>query len=280
MTPPTTAPVPRLTCRVDSKLIQRSLLLAAIVLAHALGLYWLALATRYTPPPSAIGTPIQVEFIVRQRQALPEPLQASPVLSGSRAIRPVGKPVDQPDEREATAKQTETHPASTLTLINKDGSLIMPERTREEFLADIDNRLFDVQKKGLDDMDKLLRRPQPLEYRATLFDKGWQGDRPPLERVLEQAVRKSSVNIKIPVPGRPGAYLRCSIAVLALGGGCGFTANDDGYFVRADDPDTLSPEEDRQCAAWWDLIASAKTQALWRKTRQLYDQACRKPLAK
>lgn len=257
-------------------MIQRGFLLAAIILAHALGLYWLALATRYTPPDAIIDVPIQVDFIVRERKAAPEPQKTAAPQNTSNARRPAIRPT----ERKAPVKQAATEPSSTLTLINKDGSLILPDQTREQFLSDIEDRQFDFQKKGLDDMDKLLRRPQALEYRATVFDKGWQGDRPPLERLLEQAVRKSSVNIKIPVPGRPGAYLRCSIAVLALGGGCGFTANDDGYFVRADDPDTLSPEEDRQCAAWWDLIASAKTQALWRKTRKLYDQECLKPLAK
>lgn len=257
-------------------MIRRGLLLAFIVLAHALALYWLALATRYTPPETVIDVPIRVDFIVRERKAAPEPRKVSAVQRTSNASRPAISPT----VRTAPVKQAAIEPSSTLTLINKDGSLILPDKTREEFLSGIEDRQFDVQKKGLDDMDKLLHRPQALEYRATEFDKAWQGDKPPLERVLEQAVRKSSVNIKIPVPGRPGAYLRCSIAVLALGGGCGFTANDDGYFVRADDPDTLSPEEDRQCGAWWDLIASAKTQALWRKTRTLYEQECRKPLAK
>ena len=52
----------------------------------------------------------------------------------------------------------------------------------------------------------------------------------------------------------------------------------DGSFVLPDDPNTLSPEEDKQCQAWWDLIVSSKTQGEWRRTRTLYDQECRKPL--
>jgi hypothetical protein len=257
-------------------LIRKGILLASIVLAHALAMYWLASATRYTHPEAFIDAPVRIDFIVRERQAVPEPPKAAAVQDKSNA----GQRTIQPTRRNAPKRQSAAEPSPTLTLINKDGSLILPERTREEFLSDIEDRQFDVRKKGLDDMDKLLYRPQALEYRATAFEEGWQGDRPPLERLLEQAVQKSTAHIKIPVPGRPGAYLRCSIAILALGGGCGFTANDDGYFVRADDPDTLSPEEDRQCAAWWDLIASAKTQTLWRKTRKLYEQECRKPLAK
>ncbi|HWR96407.1 MAG TPA: hypothetical protein VN248_06740 [Arenimonas sp.] len=261
-------------------MIRKGALLASIVLAHALALYWLAMATRYTPPAAVLDAPISISFILRERQSPPEPPKASP--TGSPPVR--HRPADERNTKPAAAKpmvvDSVPSTAPSLTLINKDGSVILPGQTRDSFLNDTDNRVFDVQKKGLDDMDKLLRRPQVMEYRETVFEKGWQGDRPPLERLLEKAVQKSTAHIKIPVPGRPGAYLRCSIAVLALGGGCGFTANDDGYFVRADDPETLSPEEDRQCAAWWDLIVSAKTQALWRKTRALYDQECRKPLAK
>jgi hypothetical protein len=165
-------------------------------------------------------------------------------------------------------------------LINKDGSIILPTQTRDAFLDAIDDREFAVQRDGLDAMEKLLDRPVALEYNATVFEAGWQGDKPRLSRILEEAVSKSTVRVKIPIPGRPGAYLRCGIAILAMGGSCGFTANDDGYYVRGDDPDTLSREEDRQCKAWWDLIVAAKTQALWRKTKQLYQQECEKPLAK
>jgi hypothetical protein len=70
------------------------------------------------------------------------------------------------------------------------------------------------------------------------------------------------------------------LMVLAATGGCGFTANDDGYFVARDDPDTLSPEEELQCRVWWDLIVSSKTQGEWRRTRRLYEQECQKPLSK
>jgi hypothetical protein len=56
--------------------------------------------------------------------------------------------------------------------------------------------------------------------------------------------------------------------------------NGDGHVGRVDDPDTLNPEEDRQCQAWWEQIIGAKTQELWRKTRSLYEAQCRKPLAR
>ncbi|MFM6988451.1 MAG: hypothetical protein ACKOXG_07275 [Arenimonas sp.] len=171
-------------------------------------------------------------------------------------------------------------PASDAPRIHSaDGSVLVPQQALDQFLRNGQSRDFDVQRPGLDDMDALLKRPVALEYRATRFDADWQGERPRLERVLEAAVEKTTATVKIPIPGRPGAFLQCKLAVLAAGGTCGFIANDDGYFVARDDPDTLNPEEERQCQAWWDLMVSAKTQAAWRRTRALYEQECRKPQA-
>jgi hypothetical protein len=50
--------------------------------------------------------------------------------------------------------------------------------------------------------------------------------------------------------------------------------------VETDDPNTLDPEEDKQCQAWWDRIVGASNQDVWRHTRDLYEAQCRKPLAK
>ena len=81
----------------------------------------------------------------------------------------------------------------------------------------------------------------------------------------------------MPVPGRPDAKMVCNISLLALGGSCGILVNGWDYAGPVDDPTTLSEEEDRQCQAWWEQITGAKTQDLWRSTRRLYDQECRKP---
>uniref|UniRef100_UPI0025D9A7E2 hypothetical protein n=1 Tax=Arenimonas sp. TaxID=1872635 RepID=UPI0025D9A7E2 len=57
--------------------------------------------------------------------------------------------------------------------------------------------------------------------------------------------------------------------------------NNDGYVVNAgDDPDTLSAEEQRQCALWWERIVGPGSQEEWRRTRALYERECRKPPAK
>jgi hypothetical protein len=72
----------------------------------------------------------------------------------------------------------------------------------------------------------------------------------------------------------------CTIQVLALGGGCRVITNGADWNGPQDDPNTLSPEEDRQCAAWWQKITQARTQDAWRATKKLYEAACRKPLAR
>lgn len=256
---------------------QKHILLIVVVLGHIFALYWLDIASRYSPMPHVADRVLLIDFIVREKKPVKDMRIALKIINPVVAVLPVrAKKYNALPSENSSLSSAE----STLTLINKDGSIILPQQTREAFLNDTENRQFAVQHKGIDDMEKLLDRPVVLDYQASMFEKDWQGDKPRLSRILEEAVSKSTVRVKIPIPGRPGAYLRCGVAILAMGGSCGFTANDDGYFVRADDPDTLSPEEDRQCQAWWDLIVSAKTQALWRKTKQLYRQECEKPLAK
>jgi hypothetical protein len=260
-------------------LSQRLAIFAGVVIGHALLLWLLSGLTQFRPLPArheSVST--RVEFISRiarkqnqdpvsQRQNSP-PLSSRPRPAARRAVEAASTSVapgpDDPPLKVATA----------------DGAVWVPKAAMDEFLEHGQTRQFDVQRPGLDDMKRLLNRPVALEFKGTRFDKDWQGERPRLERILEKAVEKSTATVKIPIPGRPGAYLRCGIAVLALGGSCGFTANDDGYYVKADDPETLSPLEEKQSQAWWDLIVSAKSQDVWRKTRQLYEQECRKPLAK
>ena len=245
---------------------------------HLLGFYWLDMATRYVPLQPISDSALLIDFIERKTQPqqpdrlIPNHAKRVDLVKPQKRIRKINTITSTvPSERVVT---------SQLTLISKDGSILLPQKTRDAYLNDVEKREFDVQHKGLDDMQKLLHRPIALEHKASVFEQDWQGDKPRLERVLEKAIEKTVVTVKVPIPGRKGAYLRCDIVVLAMGGSCGFTANDDGYFVRNDDPNTLSVEEDLQCKAWWDLIVSAKTQTLWRKTKKQYQQECEKPLAK
>lgn len=259
-------------------MIRRILLFGLILAGHAGFLLWLDATTRYRILKQDWQSRTVVEFVTRKptvppaspdrslaEQSVRTPEKAAPARSENQ--NPVKSPA-RPDDKAA------------LRIVDGEGRIWIPQTAKDEFLGNGQSRQFDIQRDGLDDMDALLKRPVVLDYRSTRFDADWQGDKPRLTRVLEAAVEKTTATVKIPIPGRPGAHLQCSLMVLAASGGCGFTANDDGYFVARDDPETLSPLEEQQCRAWWDLIVSAKTQGEWRRTRRLYEQECLKPAAK
>ena len=62
-----------------------------------------------------------------------------------------------------------------------------------------------------------LRRP-PTDYEPTSFDRFWV----PSETLLEEWVRRSVKTVLIPIPGT-SKTIRCNVALLAFGGGCGIT---------------------------------------------------------
>ena len=143
-----------------------------------------------------------------------------------------------------------------------------------------ERRSFSYQVPHFDDARKLFYRPQALSYESTRFEEYWQPDQDLLTELLTRAVEKTTKEIRIPVPGNPKETLVCRVSLLAMGGGCGIEVNGSDYTGPKDDPNTLSPEEDRQCQAWWERIVGARTQDEWRATRKLYEQECRKPLGR
>lgn len=258
-------------------MIYRILLLGLILAGH-FGLFlWLDASTRYQIPKQDFQTRTLVTFTAKPKpKSLEIPLR-KPVKQKLQA----GSALAAPGQNaKAVRPQASAQNESALRVFENDGRVWIPQSAKDEFLTHGQSRQFGIQRDGLDDMEELLKRPVVLDYRSTRFDQAWQGKKPRLTRLLETAVEKTTATVKIPIPGRPGAHLQCKLMVLAATGGCGFMANDDGYFVARDDPDTLSPEQELQCRAWWDLIVSAKTQGEWRRTRRLYEQECQKPLAK
>ena len=221
-----------------------------------------------------------VDFVAKRTKPTPDPVTELQLQDFDPSKQ--SKVSSQRDVPDASAQPKSLVPVEKdvekFRVMDSEGRILIPQKALDEFLGGAENKEFEIGRAGQNDMQKLLHRPVALEYRSTRFDKAWQGDKSELTKVLEKAVEKTTATIKIPVPGRPGAFLQCKLMVLAAGGGCGFVANDDGYFVLLDDPNTLSPEEDKQCQAWWDLIVSSKTQGEWRRTRTLYDKECRKPL--
>jgi hypothetical protein len=116
-------------------------------------------------------------------------------------------------------------------------------------------------------------------YEPTRFDEYWEPQEDLLSEVLRKAVEKTTTEVRIPIPGAPGRFLVCRVSLLAAGGACGVERPGAGI-ISLDDPKTLDPTEAAACAAWWDRIVGAATQAEWRATRRLYEAECRKPLLK
>lgn len=293
--------------RTDSLPLRvRAGLLLAVVFLHSIGA-WIFLGILAREPPTPDVTVLVLGFTPAP-PARPEPRpteQPEPPAPVSR-IRPLKKrvvrPLDpvspgvalqalpqsqaQPQPRLEWEPTIASRPRTSdvppkLQLYNPDGSLRLPG----DMLGQIDKvvgdkRVFSYQIPHMDDAHKYFDRNPALVYEKTRFDQYWTPDQDLLTGLLTKLVEKTTKEIRIPVPGVPGSTMVCTISILALGGGCGVITNGADYVGPVDDPDTLSPEEDRQCAAWWNQIIDARTQDVWRKTRALYEQECRKPLLK
>ena len=171
-------------------------------------------------------------------------------------------------------------PARPLQLYNPDGSLRVPEdmldRLDEQFG---DKRVFSYQIPHMDDAKKYFERNPALVYEPTRFDQYWTPDARCAHCAAEQDGRgdhqgsegEGSRHEWIFLHGLqdidPGARRRLPASL----------TNGADWNGPQDDPNTLNPEEDRQCAAWWQQIVDARTQDTWRATRKLYDSECRKP---
>jgi hypothetical protein len=184
-------------------------------------------------------------------------------------------------EKEISTKKKRIEP---LRLYNESGRVSLPIDFIEKLDADnAASRKFDFINPDLELGGTFLKKPPAIDFDPTQFEQAWKPDQDILTELLEKAVEKTTKEIKIPVPGNPTVKLVCKVSVLALGGGCGFVPN--GGYGRVipdneDDPDTLSPEEDRECQAWWEKISSTSSRREWLKTRELYEITCKKPLAK
>lgn len=250
-----------------------------VMVVHA-GFWWfLQWASRPQLARNADEDALLIDFIVRAPAPEPSPLANT---QHSRLATVPAAP-SKPSTRPAPHTPAILPMVATPSLYNDDGSV----RLSAQMLADLgklrgDDRSFDFQQPGLVKAAELLRHESPIEYRATRFDRDWRPDQDLLTELLTKAVEASTTEIRIPIPGDKRAKLVCRVSILAMGGSCGVETNG-GYgdiLPGHDDPDTLSIEEDRACQAWWEKIITAKTQDEWRSTRKLYEQQCRKPLAR
>lgn len=261
----------------------RASIFAAVVLAHWMVLGWWLPHLATPRHPVEDETAIRVEFISDPpppELARPEPeVRPTVTVRTPAPARPVRK---RPRIQSDTPLQALPSPPTDkpkLELYGADGRLRVPDDMLDQIDRKYgDKRVFSYQVPRMDDAKKAFYRNRAISYETTRFDEYWKPDQDLLTSLLTQMVEKTTKQIKIPVPGRPDSKMVCTISLLALGGGCGLLTNGSDYVGPLDDPDTLSPEEDRQCKAWWDQIVGARTQDAWRKTRNLYEEQCRKPL--
>lgn len=225
---------------------------------------------RKTEPAAAAAPPVQ-----------PKPADLPPAVPSTAPTSAPSRSATRPPARPMVAVDAAPSPDEPLRLFAPDGSLSLPDDVVARLdEADGDHRAFDFQLPGLMESGRFMDRQPVLVYEATRFDRYWIPEKDILTSVLEKAVEATTGTVEIPIPGSPGSKLVCTVSILALGGGCGIRDYNDGYVVRLDDPNTLDPEEDAQCRAWWEQIVAAGDQDAWRHTRALYESSCRKPLAK
>jgi hypothetical protein len=256
--------------------------LAAIALLHVLGtLLLIALVERNrTPPPDDA---ILVDFL-DAAPAPPPPLANETITirmpSPPATPKPAptsSPPTPRPRVRCAVPMQAVDAPRP-LELYNPDGRLRVPADMLDQLDRKFgDKRVFSYQIPHMDDAKKFFDRPPALVYEETRFEQYWQPDEDLLNKILRKAAEATTREVKIKVPGS-NSYVVCQVSMLALGGGCGVLTPGADRNGPQDDPATLNPEEARQCAAWWEQIVGAKTQDAWRRTKQLYERECRKPL--
>ena len=253
-------------------------LLAAVALLHLLVvLALLALVEHNRAPPREDA--ILVEFI--DAPPAPRAPPAPAVREDALAIHgPASKPSRSPARPRQRAERPAqaSKPAATLDLYNPDGSLRLPADMMDKLDRQFgDKRQFSYQVPHLDDGKKFFDRSPALVYEETRFEQYWQPDEDALTEVLRKAVEATTREVKVKVPGT-NSQVVCKVSMLALGGACGVLTSGADWNGPQDDPATLNPEEARQCAAWWEQIVGARTQDAWRRTRQLYERECRKPL--
>lgn len=261
--------------------LRLGLLLGIILLHLLLTIAFLRLLD--SAPEPVVEEAILIDFVELPPPPLPNetirvrmPRPAPATNTSTTPPRPT-RPTRRPD-RDVPMQVVEA-PPRPLELYNPDGSLRVPEDMLDQLDKQFgDKRSFSFQVPHIDDAKKYFERNPALVYESTRFDQYWTPDEDALTSLLRKFAEATTKEVKIKVPGMGGSsYMVCKVSILALGGGCGVLTSGADWNGPQDDPNTLNPEEERQCAAWWQQIIDARTQDAWRATRKLYERECRKP---
>ncbi len=271
----------------SSSFLQRFIPFWFAIGLHGLFLWWLFNGL------GAIKKSLPQEVITMLDFITPAPkLQPVQVMPDMRIIRPMTEKsglqrpkLSFPEQSIVKTQRPEAKISKPLLIYDDTGRVRVPVDFIEKFdEVNLASKRFDFQNPDLELAGTWLKHPPAtIDFNPTQFDQAWKPDQTILGELLDKAVEKTTKEIKIPVPGNPTVKLVCKVSVLALGGGCGFVPN--GGYGRVipdteDDPDTLNPEEDKQCHAWWERITNTRSQREWLKTKELYELTCNKPLAK
>lgn len=252
-----------------------------LVLAmHGLGLMALRDWSRPQPAARPSVEPVRLEFVFVPPPTPPgiEP-PAPDAPSEEAAVRPpprVLPPTPVADVAQPPEPVLQER-ALRERLYREDGSLALSDRLLSETDAATGvGRVFEFQIAGLETAGEIFDRPPALVYEATRFDGYWKPNNDVLTEVLERAVRASTATVRIPIPGRPGWTLVCSVVVLAASGGCGMVGPNNPV-LGLDDPNTLDADELRACETLWERLVQARTQLERRQLSGIYETGCRKP---
>ncbi len=233
---------------------------------------------RFVTTPVAAPVPVPDPPQQPEKKPLSRLGDAKPKKPTPTRVRPTQRPTAAARSDSLIAVEPATRSREPLQLYDRNGRIQLPEGLIEQLDAQSgDKRVFDYQVPGLATSGTFFDRPPALVYEHNRFEKFYRPDQDLLTELLTKIVEGTTKEVRIKIPGNPRAKLVCSVSLLALGGGCGVQQNQGNYVIE-DDPNTLSTEEQAQCRAWWDKIVDAKSQAVWLKTRDLYEQECRKPL--
>ena len=102
-------------------------------------------------------------------------------------------------------------------LLNSDGTPRLPAGNSSEPGGGYPPGYDTWSREAIDRNGTWLKRP-PIKYTPTRFDQYWL----PSETLLEEWVRKSIKEVSIPIPGT-SKKIKCTVALLMLGGACGIT---------------------------------------------------------
>jgi hypothetical protein len=276
-----------------STLVQDGLLAIFVIASHAIGIY--ALIFLMQPRLQRESETVQRMVIYldagpaqeKINSSVSEPVVDSPENHSTASVRASDQKITSSiksktpiNKSTAVAEENKQASSKPMKLVDAYGRPRLPDDYIQQWEKQFgDQRVFDFQNPKLRDMDKLLERRVAIDYQPTQFDKAWRPENDLLTDILERAVEKTTKEVKIKIPGVADGKIVCKVSVLALGGGCGFVPNH-GYEAYRDDPNTLNEEEAKQCAAWWEKIIHAETQSTWRRTKELYEAECQKPLEK